>query len=266
MRYIILMLAMILSGTAEAAKQARNSESSDSDNTSVSRSSGSLTNGNLEMDPAFGFAFISPKDVNSLIRDNNDSLQKQGVKSFSADEIGSTTYFGLATTYRVIPQLGLGLGFHHLGTSSEASAKINEQSINGKYDVSANFLTAESRISVFGSRRNRVEGVLSPFVGVGFYKASSSFTGSAMQNGSTEINSSASGVVFGTTASARYWFTPNLAAGLTTGYRFAKSGNLKIDSQKNTDQGVGSTVENGGKKVILDASSFMIGAALTWAI
>lgn len=259
----ILAILMAFAASAEAAKTARATANNVSTGES---SSSSATGGKLEIDPAFGFAFISPKDVNGLIKDNNDSLQKQGVKSFNVDEIGSTSYFGMAATYRVQPAFGLGLGFHRLGTETEGSAKINDLNLNAKYEVSANFLTAETRITMFGSRREKVEGVLSPFAGVGFYKASSSFNGSALQNGSSEINSSASGLVLGASATARYWFTQNMAAGLMGGYRYAKSGELKVDSQKNTDVGVGTKVENNGKKVVFDASSLMVGAALTWAI
>ena len=36
------------------------------------------TGGMIEVDPAFGIAMIGPTDVNGLIRDQNDAIQKAG--------------------------------------------------------------------------------------------------------------------------------------------------------------------------------------------
>jgi hypothetical protein len=57
-----------------------------------------------------------------------------------------------------------------------------------------------------------------------------------------------------------------VALGASAGYRYAQSGALKVDSQRNTEKGVGSTVENGGKKVIVDGSSMLISTQLTVAL
>lgn len=269
---VFVALALIAQAEAAPAKKGTRQStapeaSGDYSSTSYgsSRHSSNGLGGKVELEPAFGFAFIGPTDINGLIHDQNEAIQKAGFKSYNADDIGSSTYFGLAATYRVIPSVGLGLGFAHLGGSSEGTAKVNEQTINTKYEVGASFLTAESRITVFGSRREKLEGLLNPFLGIGFYKGNSSMGGTAT-NGSTEVNSSAKGFVAGTTASLRYWFIPSLAGGLTAGYRFAKSGVLKVDSQKGTDTGVGTEVDSNGKKIQIDASSFVVGLGLTWAI
>lgn len=262
---LAVTLTLILSFDAQAAPSTGASPGPGKSIGKKTRSEPGL-GGKLEVDPAFGVAMIGPADVNGLIHDNNDAIQKAGVKSFNADDIGTTTYWGLATTYRIAPSVGLGLGFAHLGATSEGSAKVGDNSLSGKYQIGASFLTVESRITVFGSRREKLEGLVSPFLGMGFYSASSTLSGSALAKGSIEVESSAQGIVFGTNATARYWFLPNLAGGLTTGYRFAKSGTLKVKSQKGSDQGVGSEVESNGKKISVDAGSFLIGLNLTWAL
>lgn len=263
----LAMVAVVSVADAAPKKRARAVASDDADvvSTGYSRPSSGLQ-GRLELDPGFGVAFISPKDVNTAIADINADLQKQGVKSFNMSDLGSTTYLGLAATYRVLPDVGLGLGFQRMSTSTETSAKINNDSINAKIGASANILTAESRLTMYRSNNRRWEIVAAPFMGIGFYKTSVETSGSALPTGATEVIASSSGFVAGSTVMGRYWFMPNLSGGLLAGYRFAKSGDLKVDSTRNSDIAVGSYVENGGKKVALDMTSFMLGAQLTWSI
>jgi hypothetical protein len=264
--YVVLTAALVATGAQAAPRKPAAPARAETPATVAQSAAGSPFDGRLELEPHFGFAFVSPADVNNLIRDTNDAIQKQGVKSFQVGEFGSTTGFGLAAAYRVIPAAAFGLGFSRLAATTDGSAKINDNTLFGSYSISANLLTVESRVRFAQSADGKLEGLFSPFAGVGFYKASNEFSGSALQNGSQEVHSTATGAVFGTTIGARYWLSRGFSLGLNAGYRFAKSGTLKVDSQKNTNQAVGSQAENGGKKLSLDASSLLVGAGVTWAL
>ncbi len=275
MKKIVLVLCFAFSMNAFAAgtrnKAHTNNKSAPVSAVQKSESEEALLNkkspldGKLHLEPNFGFAFINPKDINTMIRDQNDAIQKQGIKSFNVSDLGTTSTFGIAALYSVTPNASLGLGFNRMSTSAEGSSSQNGNTLNGTYSIGANMLTAESRLSVLKADNNRLDTYVAPFMGMGWYSGSVEFSGTAMQQ-STEVNSSATGFLFGSTAGVRYSFLESLSAGVYTGYRFAKSGVLKVDSQRNSDKGVGSQVDNNGKKISVDASSFMLGANLTWSI
>jgi hypothetical protein len=220
--------------------------------------------GRLEIQPDFGYSFISPGDVNGIIRDENERYQKDA-KNFNLGDISSTLSYGGSVTYRVVPALALGLGVHHLDGSSDSSVKIPQGTLNGLISLGMTSLVAQSHISMARSADRKFELLASPFVGVGFYNLNSKFGGTAL-TAPTEMNTSGTGPVFGATLGARYWFLNNLALGVDAGYTFAKSGNLKIGSVKNVNDPVGSTLEIDGKKINVDASAFAITSHLTWSI
>ena len=223
--------------------------------------------GRLEIEPNFGMAFLSPGDLNTAIHDTNDSLQKDGYKSYNAADIGLSPTFGAAVTYRLIPSFGLGLAFNRVAGSAEGSGKKGEATLTGQSSFAANMLTVESRISLYRSGDGHFETLFGPFAGVGFYSASGQLSGTGLPAGARQEDSSAKGAIFGGTAQMRYWFNRNVALGVNAGYRYAKSGTLKVDSTRNIDnEPVGSDVETNGKKLAVDASSILFGTQLTWAL
>ena len=259
-----LVLALVGVSAQAATKTKKGAVASRSE---LRTTSGFDLENKLVIEPSFGFSFISPGDANSVIRDDTDALQKKGYKSYNPSDIGSAISYGIATTYRVTPDVGLGVGFSRLSAGADGSSKVNDQTINGNYSVAATMLTAETRFTFLRSADRKFEAVLSPFVGIGFYNGSTQFSGTGMANGlSTEENTSAKGIVFGSTVGGRYWFSPNIAWSINAGYRSAKSGDLKIDSQRNTGDDVGSYAENNGKKSTIDASSVVIGTGITLSI
>ena len=254
---VVILIACGMWNVAQAAPQGA---------TTGTSSLNAPSTGAIELEPNLGMSLMSPGDLNGVIRDNNDAIQKQGVKSFSVGDLGSSIGFGLAATYRVIPKLGLGLGFNRLSASTDGSAKVGENSLTGKYSMGASLLTAEARIIPLATNDGKLEAVVAPFVGIGFYSASTELGGSALQGGTREVASSATGPVFGASIGGRYWFTPFVSLGVQGGYRYAKSSVLKVDSQKNTEVAVGSQVESDGKKISADASSITLGTQLVVAI
>ena len=235
--------------------------------TSVSdvQANSSPLDGRLEIEPSLGFAFLSPKDVNTAIHDTNDSYQQQGVKSFNIPDIGSSFGFGGTVTYRVAPTFALGLGVNRLSSSSDGSAKVGNNSMNGTVGIGATLLTVETHITLTRSRNQAFEILFSPSAGIAFFQESSQFGGSAL-NMPTEVNTSSTGAVFGGTFGMRYWIVRNVAWNLNLGYRYAKSGDLRVDSQRNTNDSVGSIFERGGKKVNVDASAMVLATGLTWSL
>ncbi len=226
-----------------------------------------IPGGQFEFEPNFNMAFINPKDVNALITDSNDATQKV-LKNYSVPKMGTTAAFGFATLARVHRNFAIGLGFNHIANTVTGSGNIENQpsqSITTTLGINANLLTVESKLTLHRALDNKLETYMGPFVGMGFYSASAASSGPLLGK-SIETNSSANGIVFGTTAGTRYWFMDNISAGIFTGYRQAKSGNLVVDSVKNSQDVVGKEVDNGGKKISVDASSFMLGAGLTLAI
>ena len=258
----VILITALVGVSAQAATKKTNATA----RSQLHTTSNFQTGGLLVIEPNFGFSFISPSDINNAIHDDVDSLQKQGVKSYSVSDFGSTVSYGVASTYRVTPDVGLGLGFSRMSASTDGTAKIGDNSLTGNYDLGATMLTAESRLTFARSNDQKFEAVLAPFVGIGFFSGTSGLSGSALANGSREVNSSAKGAVFGSSITGRYWFTQNIAWSINAGYRYAKSGDLKIDSQRNTTESVGSNLESNGKKVNIDASSVFIGTGLTLAL
>lgn len=222
----------------------------------------------LEVEPQFNMAFTSPKDINDMIRDGNDTIQKAGFKNFSVPQFGSAAGFGVSALYRAHEKFAIGLGWSHLESTVEGSATTNGSTLNGKYAFRANLLTLDTKIILLQAMNGKFEGYLAPQIGVGFYGSSIEMSGSALAAGSSEVLASASGFVWGSTAGARYWILDNVSAGMFAGYRSAQSGNLKIDSVRNAPNsgGVGQDADNNGKKIKLDTSAFLLGAAVNIAI
>src|SRR3989338_2427833 len=108
MKKIVLALvaAALVSAPALAANHKAKKYSNHYDASAVQKSeatpkASSNTAGKIEVEPIFGFAFFSPKDLNDLIRDNNDALQGRGFKNFSAPQFGTSAAFGLGVMYKV---------------------------------------------------------------------------------------------------------------------------------------------------------------------
>jgi hypothetical protein len=267
--FLIILIALSLATTANAASRRKKHVVEDYDGSSFGSghraTHGMPLGGKLEVDPDFGLAMIDPDDVNRRIHAFNDAQRKGALPGFAAEDIGASAFYGLAATYRVTPWVGLGLGFHHLATSSEGTAHTDGATLDANFGVAANLVTAESRITVYGRAHRGFEGVVSPYLGIGFFSANETVTGTALAR-PIAVDASATGAVVGTNASLRYWFLPNLAGGITAGYRFARSGALTVNEQQNAGQTVGSNLLNNGSTVRVDAGSFLIGANLTWAI
>ena len=226
-----------------------------------------IPGGKFEFEPNFNLAFINPKDVNGVITDNNDKIQ-QSLKNYSVPKIGTAAAFGFTALARVHRDVAIGLGFNHIASTVTGSGNLENQparSITTTMGINANLLTVESKLTLMRNLDNKLETYVGPFVGMGFYTASAETSGPLIGK-SISTDSSANGVVFGSTAGTRYWFMDNMSAGLFAGYRGAKSGNLVADSVKNSSDVVGKEIDNGGKKITVDASSFMLGAGLTVAI
>lgn len=210
----------------------------------------------VEIDPAFGYAFTNPQEIN-----NSTSAE---------NKLGSMTYWGIAGTYRIRPDIGIGLGFNRL-SASKTTEDTTTSFLPGMSRISAsgNLLTVEGRYTFYRSSDRRWEAVAAPAVGIGFF--SNSYDVGLLGGPSVTITSaSASGLVLGATVGARYWILPNLAAGLFTGYRYARSGELTID-----DVGIATLapdiagtklLDPNGNPVRVNLSSFVIATQITWAI
>lgn len=227
--------------------------------------------GTFQVEPNFALAFINPTDINNFITDMNDSIQNSGLKNYSMPKISTSAMFGISTIFKAHRNFGLGLGFNRLSSSTEGSGSVpnnSGMSLNTNVAIGASLLTLDTKITIARALEDKLEAYVGPFLGIGFYQGSIETSGTIAQKngGSTEINASANGFVFGSTAGARYWFLDNMSAGLFSGYRAAKSSTLTVDSQKNANAAVGKDLENGGKKMAVDASSFLLGANFTWAI
>jgi hypothetical protein len=198
----------------------------------------------------YGLVFTDPSELNAVIDIFNNSFGS------SAKKIDTAARFGLFSEYELNESWAVGLSYQRMSPYTQASVGTS----SGKYETGTSLIGFRARHSFYR------DGVLSAFVLPTIGLASYSLVGTVSTGGVTQVvNTSASGLFVSLGVGGKVHFTETLGISLDTGYQYAKSGALTVDSQANTSLATGSDYIVAGNRVKLDSSGVFVNLAVEFS-
>lgn len=206
----------------------------------------------------FGPLFTSPTAVNNQIDKSNTALQNAGFKNYSLPRFGTIWGSSAFVGYRFSKFWDAGISFSSY--KQELSATDTLRGLKYTDTVNGGFQSWRAKAFYHFVRANPWSIYVAPAAGISTYSFDETATLGSDTASATASNTAFSAVVgFG----AEYKMNKYLSTSLETGYTYARSGALKIDSQSNSSYSAGQTVKWSGTDAIVDASGLYITAALT---
>jgi hypothetical protein len=198
----------------------------------------------------YGLVFTDPSELNTVVDIFNDTFGS------SAKRIGTAARFGLFSEYELNDSWSVGIGYQRMSPWTQATVG----SSSGKYETETSLFGFRARHSFY--RDGKLSAFVLPTIGLASY----SLVGTISTGGTTQIvNTSASGLFVGIGVGGKIQFNDTVGISIDTGYQYAKSGALTIDSQANTGLATGGDYIVAGNRVKLDSSGVYVNLAVEFS-
>jgi hypothetical protein len=202
----------------------------------------------------YGLVFTDPSELNSVIDLYNSAF------GASAKKIGTAARFGLYTDYSLNESWSVGVSYGRMSPWTEASVTTGGVTASGRYETYTNLFGIRAKHIFY--RENKISVFVLPTLGLASYTVDGTVGSSGVNQ---LVSASTTGLFVAIGLGGLVQFTDTLGVSFDTGYQYAKSGALTVDSQSNTSLSTGSDYIVSGNRVKLDSSGFYVNLGLQFS-
>lgn len=210
-----------------------------------------------------GTALVNPKDANRVIEGENAAAAAIGFNEFSLPQVASLWGPDLFVGYQLSPLWDFGISYSSFtseiaaaGTETTTGAQLSET-------ISGGYQTIALRSHYYFYRQEQLLLRFGTSLGIGLFDFSDVLTVDTTSGNATLGTTTYSGRA---SLGLDFLISPNLGFSLDTGYAFAASGALKVQSQSNMGLTVGQIPKWNGKNAEVDFSGPFFLASLTFRL